>query len=326
MSTDFLRGVFREFSNEPWIIWKDTESTYGSLDQQVAQWSGVLKKHDIRRGDVVALTGDFSPHSVAAFLALLECSCIVVPLTDSAKRDRYLDVSLANVSITFSGADSHDIASLPGLADHRLYKELRKRDHPGLVLFTSGSTGESKATVHDMVSLLETFKVRKRRMRAIAFLLFDHIGGVNTLFYTLSNGGTLVVVPNRAPDSVLGSIERHSVEWLSTSPTFLNLVLLSEAYRRHDLSSLKTVTYGTEPMPETTLRRFTEIAPWLRMQQSYGLSEVGILRSRSRHTRSTWVKIGGDGFQIRVVNGILQIRADSAMLGYLNAESPFTED
>jgi long-chain acyl-CoA synthetase len=41
---------------------------------------------------------------------------------------------------------------------------------------------------------------------------------------------------------------------------------------------------------------------------------------------SLWVKVGGDGYDLRVVDGILQIKADSAMLGYLNAPSPFTED
>ena len=38
------------------------------------------------------------------------------------------------------------------------------------------------------------------------------------------------------------------------------------------------------------------------------------------------MKLGGEGFAWRVVDGILQIKADGAMLGYLNAPSPFTED
>lgn len=58
----------------------------------------------------------------------------------------------------------------------------------------------------------------------------------------------------------------------------------------------------------------------------YGMSEVGILRSRSRASDSLWVQVGGDGYETRVVNGMLQIRGRSTMLGYLNAPSPFTED
>ena len=34
----------------------------------------------------------------------------------------------------------------------------------------------------------------------------------------------------------------------------------------------------------------------------------------------------GDGYKTRVVDGLLEVKAKSAMLGYLNAPSPFTDD
>lgn len=328
MVIDFLREVSREYADEPWIIWKGAPVTYGSLAPLLARWTQDLDAHGIGPGDVVALVGDFSPGAIGAFLALLERECVVVPIASAAAahREERLRVAQATASIAFDAADNPVIAPLPGAPAHPLYAELRRRQHPGLVLFSSGSTGQSKAAVHDMVPILEKFKVRRRRLRTIAFLLFDHIGGVNTMLHTLSNGGTLVVVPDRTPDAVLAAVARFEAELLPTSPTFINLMLLSEAYRRHDLSSLRIVSYGTEPMPETTLRRLAEIMPDVTLQQTYGLSELGILRSKSRESASTWVKIGGEGFQTRVVDGILQIRAESAMLGYLNADSPFTED
>jgi len=209
---------------------------------------------------------------------------------------------------------------------HEILQRLRERGHPGLILFSSGSTGQSKAAVHDIVGMLTKFRVRRHARRAITFLLYDHIGGFNTMLYQLSNAGCIVTVQNRDADAVLRAVERHKVELLPTSPTFMNLVLLSEAYRRYDLSSLKIVTYGTEPMPESTLRRFHEVLPHVQLQQTYGLSEVGILRSKSRSSDSLWVKLGGEGFQTRVVDNVLQIKAESAMLGYLNAPSPFTDD
>jgi acyl-CoA synthetase (AMP-forming)/AMP-acid ligase II len=79
-------------------------------------------------------------------------------------------------------------------------------------------------------------------------------------------------------------------------------------------------------MPESTLRRFHELFPNIRLLQTYGLSEVGILRSKSKSSNSLWVKVGGEGFETRVVDGLLEIKAESAMLGYLNHESPFTAD
>lgn len=79
-------------------------------------------------------------------------------------------------------------------------------------------------------------------------------------------------------------------------------------------------------MPPGTLERLNRIFPDVRLQQTYGLSEVGILRSKSKSNDSLWVRIGGEGFETRVVDGVLEIKAHSAMLGYLNAPSPFTED
>jgi acyl-CoA synthetase (AMP-forming)/AMP-acid ligase II len=38
------------------------------------------------------------------------------------------------------------------------------------------------------------------------------------------------------------------------------------------------------------------------------------------------MKIGGEGFKTRVVDGMLEIKAQSAMMGYFNHPSPFTED
>jgi acyl-CoA synthetase (AMP-forming)/AMP-acid ligase II len=160
-------------------------------------------------------------------------------------------------------------------------------------------------------------------LRTITFLLYDHIGGVNTLLYTLSNAGCVITVQDRSPDAVSRMFEKYKVELLPTSPTFLNLLLLSEAYKRYDFSSLKTITYGTEPMPESTLKRIHEVFPHAQLQQTYGLSELGILRSKSKDSTSPWVKIGGEGFETKIVNGTLWVRAQSAMLGYLNAPSPF---
>jgi len=116
------------------------------------------------------------------------------------------------------------------------------------------------------------------------------------------------------------------VEVLPVSPTFLNMLLLRESYKKYDLSSLKYITYGAEVMPKITLERCVELFPQATLLQKYGTTEVGTLRSKSRSSDSLWMKIGGEGYQIRVVDGILQIKADSAMLGYLHSPSPFTKD
>jgi acyl-CoA synthetase (AMP-forming)/AMP-acid ligase II len=325
---DFLLDRFAVNADSQALVWNDESCSYGWLLARIGDWTHELDAAGVASGSVTALEADFSPNSVALFLALAARGCTLVPLAPAvgARRDEFLRIAQAEVSVRLDEADHVAMVRLGGAADHPLYQQLRAAGHPGLVLFSSGSTGVSKAALHDLVPLLAKFRVPRHSLRTVSFLLFDHIGGVNTALYTLSNAGCLIVLRDRTPDAVLGAIARHQVELLPTSPTFLNLVLLSGAYERHDLTSLKTVTYGTEPMPNSTLRRFHEVFPHIRLQQTYGLSEVGILRSQSRSSDSLWVKVGGEGFATRIVDGLLQIKAESAMLGYLNAPSPFTDD
>jgi len=216
--------------------------------------------------------------------------------------------------------------SVSSKIQHEYYSLIKKRRRPGLVLFTSGTSGEPKAAVHDLSLMLKKFKTARSSLRTINFLLFDHWGGLNTMFHVLSNGGAVVTAKHRTSEAVCRLIEEHQIELLPSSPTFLNLMLLSGAYRDFDLSSLKIISYGTEPMPESTLIRLKYTFPGVKLIQTYGLIELGVMRSKSESDSSLWVKVGGDGYQTRVVDDMLQIKAASAMLGYLNADSPFTED
>ena len=309
----------------PAIIWRNRSSSYGQLLETVTDCTHQLDAQGIHPGQVVALQGNFSPTACALLLALIERSAVIVPLTSAmaAHHETFLEITDAQAVITIDETDRWHCAHRDVAATHPLTRRLIERGDPGLVLFTSGSTGKPKAILHNVAILLEKYRVPRRPRRTLTFLFFDHIGGINTLFHTLSTGGAIVPVSRHDPDTVCQAIERHAVQLLPTSPTFLNVLLFSEAYRRYDLSSLELITYGTEVMPERTLQRLHDTFPTVRLLQTYGLSEVGILRSKSKGSDSLLVKVGGEGFETKVVDGTLWIRARTAMLGYLNAPSPF---
>lgn len=328
MSLDWLFEKMEAWRPDTAIVWSDRAKTYGDLLDMIAAWKDVLVKEAVQPGSVVAICGDYSPNACALMLALVDAGMIVVPLSLAAQVnwDEFIEIAEVEVVIRLDQSDNWTLHHRSVKASHELIQKLRMEQAPGLVLFSSGSTGKSKAALHNFSFLLEKFKVPRKRLCTLTFLLLDHIGGINTLLYTVSNGGIVVSVNSRDPDAICSAIEKYKVELLPTSPTFLNLLLISEAYKRHDLSSLTLVTYGTEVMPESTLQRIHEVLPNVTLQQTYGLSELGILRSKSKSSDSLWVKVGGEGFETKVVDGILWLRARSAMLGYLNAPSPFDEE
>jgi long-chain acyl-CoA synthetase len=328
MYIDFLREGFASRGGQPALIWRDREYTYEWLLAEVDRCKAELARNGVPVGVVASIEADFSPRAIALLLALLEHRAIIVPLTSSVegKKPEFRSIAEVETVAAIDAADKAEFRATGVTASHELLQRLKKAGRPGLILFSSGSTGKSKAAVHDFAPLLEKFKVPRHTKRTITFLLFDHIGGINTLLYNLANGGCIVTVEDRSPKSICEAIARHRVQVLPTSPTFINLLLVSGAYRTHDLSSLELVSYGTEVMPASVLERLNRELPSVKTLQTYGLSELGILRSKSRSNDSLWVKVGGEGFETRVVEGLLEIKAQSAMLGYLNAPSPFTAD
>ena len=327
MFIDFLTKTFHQNLKKNAIIWHGKECNFQWLIGQIKFWEMSIEELDLRSGSVVGLEADFSPNAIALFLALAEKACIIVPLHHSTpNKEQVLEIAQVEFIFQINKNDEVSSEKIEKVADNEYYQLLRQRSHPGLVLFSSGTSGEPKGAVHDFVNLLNKFKKKRSPLIILNFLLFDHWGGLNTMLHTLSSSGTVLTINDRSPNGICKLIEQHQVEILPTSPTFLNILLLSGAYKQYDLSSLKVISYGTEPMTESTLKKMYSVFPNIKLQQTYGLIEVGVLRSKSKSSNSLWVKVGGEGFETRVVDGLLEIKADSTMLGYLNASNPFTED
>lgn len=327
MSLDFLFGIFEQNSDKIAMIYANKHYYYSDLLSNIYKLTDDFKSNGLLSGQVVSIESQNPTIALSSFLSLIRMNCIVVPFTPDTvvKKEEYASISGVEIYVEEIN-DKLEYTKTGFSISNEYYDYLRRKEHPGLILFSSGTTGKSKAAVHDLSKLLQKYKTKRKDLSTLAFMQFDHIGGVDTIFYTLSNGSTLVFPEDRSPDTICENIEKHKVEVLPATPTFLNLLLLSEAYRRYDLSSLRYITYGTEPMPESTLIKLNELFPEIQFLQKYGTTEVGTLRSKSKNKTSNWVKIGGEGYQTRIVDGMLEIKADSAMLGYLNAPSPFTED
>ena len=310
------------------IIHKDKKYSYAELYLKIKETLNFIK-NEIKSGEVVAILSDYSFESVALFFALYENKNIIAPIISNAQEEINLKLkeSFCDKAIKICGRGFNVKELNPG-GTHQILSNLKKSGRAGLTLFSSGSTGKPKAMIHDLDALIDLYKNKKqKRMNMLVFLMFDHIGGINTMLNILSTGATMIIPQNRNADDICKLINEYKIAVLPASPTFLNLILIGKSYEKYDLSSLRMITYGTETMPEGLLNRLKSAFTKVKFLQTFGTSETGIASTSSKSSDSTFMKIGDENLEYKIVDGELWLKSKTRILGYLNADmDSFTDD
>lgn len=322
----FLLERFRDNADKIAIIDDGKSYTYGELLEGILDLSSTTLKGI--KNKVVAIIGGYSFYNIALFLALYENKNIIVPLVEcneTALKESMADIKINAEILEFPNSKFPN-SKFPNLEfletndkKHAIIENLFRQKHAGLVLFSSGSTGKPKAMVHDLDTLISSFEAKKpRKLNMLLFLLFDHIGGINTLLNILATLSTAIIPRERNSDEICALIEKYKISVLPSNPTFLNLILMSNAYKKYDLSSLKMITYGTEAMSESLLARLKATFKKVKFLQTFGTSETGILNTSSKSSSSTYIKL--NDAEYKTINGELWIKSKTQILGYLNAD------
>ncbi|RFC52904.1 MAG: acyl-[acyl-carrier-protein]-phospholipid O-acyltransferase / LCFA-[acyl-carrier-protein] ligase [Verrucomicrobia bacterium] len=152
-------------------------------------------------------------------------------------------------------------------------------DAEAALLFTSGSSGEPKGVVlthRNLISNVTQFAARldlKETSKLLGCLpLFHSFGCTVTLWYPLIEGLSLVTYPTPLePPKLAELIEKHGVELLLATPTFLRGYL--RRVKVEQLATLKYVVTGAEKLPlnleEEFRRKFGKP-----VMEGYGLTET----------------------------------------------------
>lgn len=327
---DWLLNKISLQSDTSTLIFGDKQYTYKELYKKIIKYEAELKK-STQRGDIIAIVSDYNFESIALFFALYLNKNIIVPITskiDKEVNEKTL-ASNCDFSITIFG-DEIKINKITKFENnHILIENLKSNNNSGLILFSSGSTGTPKAMVHNLDVLVNTFQKEKKRssLNFMIFLMFDHIGGLNTLLNCITLGVSIIFPNSRNPDDVCELIEKYNVNVLPTSPTFLNLIIINESFKKYNLSSLKLITYGTETMPHGLLIKLKQIFKNCKLLQTFGTSETGISQTISESSESTYLKIEDPNTEFKIINGELYLKSKTQILGYLNhTQEKFTND
>jgi len=186
-----------------------------------------------------------------------------------------------------------DAASVPASAPVEPYAELFAHgsgqpvntpvdmEDPFLILYTSGTTGMPKGAVlpHRMV----TWNAINTNVSwdlwgtdiTPTFAPFFHSGGINVLTLPLIHkGGTVVLLRNSDPATILECIERERCTVVFAVPTVFQMLMTHPNFARTDLSSVRYCVTGGSPCPLPVIMGYA--ARHITFRQGYGMTEVGV--------------------------------------------------
>jgi hypothetical protein len=310
------------------IIYDGKKYSYNELYIKIKEIENFIKDK-IKSGEVVAILADYSFVSIALFFALYENKNIIAPITSTSQKeiDGKVKESFSTKIINLEN-EKLVITNIKSEASHKIINDLQTSKCAGLILFSSGSTGAPKAMIHNLDTLVDGYGDKKQKqINMLVFLMFDHIGGINTMLNILSMNATMIIPQNRNADDICKLIEEYKIAVLPSSPTFLNLILINRSYEKYDLSSLRMITYGTETMSEGLLNRLKVVFSKVKFLQTFGTSETGIAATSSKSSNSTFMKIDDENLEYKIVENELWLRSKTQILGYLNRSmESFTND
>ncbi len=287
------RMVEKGFGDHTALIGNGRQRTY----KELADWSNrlahaLVENYGVKPGNRVLIRSGNNPALVAAWLAATKAGAVVVntmpmlragelakivdkaeialALTDSRIADEL--VACAKTSrflkqvVNFDGTSNHD-AELDRVA---LNKPVRfnavktGRDDVALLGFTSGTTGEPKATMHFHRDLLivadgyakEVLKVTPDDVFVGAPALAFTFGLGGLAIFPLRFGATAALLENASPPELIKIIETYKATICITSPTAYR-AMMAAMDKGADLSSLRLVVSAGETLPAPVFEKWT---------------------------------------------------------------------
>ena len=354
-----------QFPDNPAIFVDDRSYTYGELNGLCSAVCGLLKAHDIKKGDRVGIFTETNIYTYASVLGILSCGACYVPLNPDNPVERnagiIADAGIKVLLYTEKEDKAHELSVFPDTECRPLKNrvtpnpgklDLVEQMHGDLcyLLFTSGTTGKPKGVPiyhHNLSAFLDMMLEsgrydfnRNDRFLQMFELTFDL--SVFSFLVPLSVGASFYPLPQKemAYLEVADILETGEISVALMVPSVINY--LKSYFGEINLPKMRYSLFCGEALYHETLTGWARCVPHAKIENLYGPTEATIFclryewqRGESPHPQAKGIvpigrpMEGMDAFKINENSldeeGELCLSGEQVTLGYWNNPSKTAE-
>ena len=307
-TTDFLSIATSICPGKVAIVFEGKRHTFSQLNDRLNRLANALSNLGVDKGDRVAMLQVNCNQCVETYFATAKLGAIYVPLNFRAKGDeltymlnsseantlfvgeRYID--LANSSR--SGLTSvKNFISIESKHDGMLYYEDMLLSSPAeemvveisdddttILLYTAGTTGLPKGVMlsHNSFAIyvLENVTPADPELEEgnILTVPLYHVAGIQAMMAAIYGGRTLVMERQFEPVEWMELVEAEKANRAMMVPTMLKQLIEHPDFSKHDLRSLRVITYGAAPMSLEVIKKAVDVFPGVSFINAFGQTET----------------------------------------------------
>ncbi|MBI4199487.1 MAG: long-chain-fatty-acid--CoA ligase [Chloroflexi bacterium] len=289
-------------------IFEAQKRTYAQVQGRANRLANALAHLGIGRGDRVAALHVNCPEHIELYFATARLDAVYVPLNFRVKSDELLYMlNDAGPKVVFVGPRYWELAEsvrpratgvrhwvaleqlhgsspfyealVAGSPDTERVPEAGD-DDTTVLMYTAGTTGAPKGVMltHNSFASYILANVTpadpETEERNILTVPLYHIAGLQAVMAAVYGGRTLVIQRQFEPVEWMKLVETERAHRAMMVPTMLKQLLDHPEFARHDLSSLRVITYGAAPMPVEVIKEAIRRLPHVQFINAFGQTET----------------------------------------------------